>query len=194
MRKALFQGLLLALLVVNVAAGKSKETVYVDYDRSVDFSSYKTFQWVQPTEASMEDESEYIDRIIKVAIFDQLRGYGMKSVQEDPDVYVTYHASSTAQVSFNIATLGYGYGAGWYWNPFWGGYGGLGIGARTPTSHIYERGTLIMDIWDAKLKLAIFRGTVEAVPKDNPEKAAKQIEHAVAKIAKEFDSMYSKGE
>ena len=69
----------------------------------------------------------------------------------------------------------------------------MGMGPSTTTSHTYERGTLIIDIWDAKTNKAIFRGTAEAVVKDKPEKEAKQIEKAVEKIGKKFDSMYRKG-
>ena len=41
--------------------------------------------------------------------------------------------------------------------------------------------------------LALLAVSAEAVVKAKPEKVAKQIDRAVEKIAKKFDSMYRKG-
>ena len=68
----------------------------------------------------------------------------------------------------------------------------MGGGSSTTTSHTYERGSLIVDIWDAKKKEAIWRGTAEAVVKNNPQRVAKQIDKAVAKIVKTFEKNYAK--
>ena len=58
----------------------------------------------------------------------------------------------------------------------------------------YERGTLIIDIWDAKKKQAIWRGSAEAVIKQNPQKAAKQIDKSIDKMVKRYQKMRAKDE
>ncbi len=181
---------LAALAVVPVRAQK----VYVDYDRSVDFHSFRTFEFKNATEGSMAEESPFIDRTIEWTILDELKGAGLENTTSNPDLYVTYYGSSTQQVRFNTSNMGYWYGAGWFWDPYWGGYGGIGLGPATgPTMHIYERGTLIIDVWDAKTNEAIFRGTAEAKPKDDPNKFAKQVKKVVDKIGDRFESMYTAG-
>jgi hypothetical protein len=45
------------LMVTLLAAPAVAQKVYVDYDKSVDFASYKTFAWKAPSEASLEGES-----------------------------------------------------------------------------------------------------------------------------------------
>ena len=114
---------------------------------------------------------------------------GLVEDTENPDVYVTYHTRTREEVQLHTSSMGYGYGGGWGWDPYWGGMGGMGGGSSTTTSHTYERGSLIIDIWDAKKKEAIWRGTAEAVVKDNPQRAAKQIDKALIKIVKRFDKM-----
>lgn len=186
---------ILGLLVVAtlVALPAMAQQVYVDYDKSVDFGSYKTFAWKAPSEASLAEESPLMHGRVETAIEAQLSSGGLTEDTQSPDLWVTYHTSSKEQVQFSTSHMGYGYGDGWGWDPYWDGYGGMGMGSSTTTAHTYERGTLIVDIWDAKTNKAIFRGTAEAVAKEKPEKAAKQIEKAIEKIAKKFESMHAKG-
>ena len=190
MRQRIF---LLIVVAGLLALPASAQKVYVDFDKSVDFSQYKTFAWKAPDEASLAEESPLMHERVKSAIMSQLTSGGLTEDTSDPDLYVTYHTSSKEQVQFNTTHMGYGYGDGWGWDPYWDGYGGIGMGSSTTTAHTYEVGTLIIDIWDAKTNNAVFRGSAEGVVKANPEKAAKQIEKAVAKIGKKFESMHRKG-
>jgi hypothetical protein len=127
---------------------------------------------------------------IKNAIEYHMTEGGLVEDTGNPDLYVTYHTSSKEEVQLHTSSMGYGYGAGWGWDPFWGpGFGG---GSTTTTSHSYERGSLIIDVWDAKKKEVVWRGTAQAVVKQNPQAAAKQIDKAIAKIVKTWDKMYAK--
>lgn len=178
-----------------VALPTMAQQVYVDYDKSVDFSQYKTFAWKAPSEASLAEESPLMHERVENAIETSLKSGGLTENTQSPDLWVTYHTSSKEEVQFSTSHMGYDYGPGWGWDPYWDGYGGIGtgMGSSTTTAHTYERGTLIIDIWDAKTNKAIFRGAAEAVVKSKPEKEAKQIEKAIEKIGKKFDSMYRKG-
>jgi len=102
---------------------------------------------------------------------------------EDPDIFITYHTNAREQVSYNTSNYGYDYGGGWY-------YGG-GLGTSKTTIHTYERGSLIIDIWDAETKKMVWRGiATSAVPKD-PEKGAKKIDKIISKLAKQWDKIYT---
>ena len=50
----------------------------------------------------------------------------------------------------------------------------------------YTVGTLVVDMFDAKSKNLVFRGTAEDELSDNPEKNKKKLEKASAKIFKNF--------
>ncbi|KPK57441.1 MAG: hypothetical protein AMS21_11450 [Gemmatimonas sp. SG8_38_2] len=182
------------MLMPLLAAPAMAQKVYVDYDQSVDFDSYRTFAWKAPTEASLEEESPLMHSRIESAIESALTSGGLAMDTEDPDLYVTYHTSSKEEVTFSTTHMGYDYGPGWGWDPYWDGWGGMGMGmgTSTTTAHTYERGTLVIDVWDARTNRAIFRGSAEAVVKEKPERAAKQIEKAIMKIGKKFDSMQAK--
>ncbi len=50
----------------------------------------------------------------------------------------------------------------------------------------YAVGTLVVDMFDAKTKNLVFRGTAEDEISDNPEKNAKRLEKASTKLFKDF--------
>jgi hypothetical protein len=60
------------------------------------------------------------------------------------------------------------------------------------TAHTYEQGTLIVDIWDAKDKKLIWRGTATAVVPEDPEKSAKLINKMLKKMIAKYDKMRKK--
>jgi hypothetical protein len=59
-------------------------------------------------------------------------------------------------------------------------------------TNTYNRGTLVIDIWDANENQAIFRGTASKVFAEDPSKALKQIDKSIQKIADKFRKMRSK--
>ena len=66
----------------------------------------------------------------------------------------------------------------------YGGFGGMGT-ATTSVSE-YPVGTLVVDMFDAKSKNLVFRGTAEDEISDNPEKNKKRLEKASTKLFKNF--------
>jgi hypothetical protein len=177
MKKAF--GLFVVALLFAMPAAAQK--VQIDYDRTVDFSKYETFAWAYTPETSLEEVSPLMHSRLKNAIEDEFGKGGARQVDEDPDVYITYHTNSKEEVRYNTTHMGYGYGGGWYW--------GGGLGSSTTTAYTYERGTLIIDIWDAKTKNMVWRGVITATVKANPEKNAKLIDKGVEKLSKKWQKM-----
>ena len=172
----------LGVLMVLVAATATAMDVYVDYDPTVDFSAYKTFTWGPTPNTSLSGESPLMHSRLKNGIEYYLVEGGRIEVDEDPDLYVTYHTNTTDELAFSVAGMGYGFSSGWTWDPYWGGMHGFSGGGGTSTTTVttYERGTIVIDIWDAHTKTIVWRGTAEAVLKENPKKGAKQVEKARA--------------
>lgn len=177
---------MLALIAVPAAAQK----VYVDYDRAVDFGQFRTFAWAQTSETSMADSSPLMHSRVKNNIEAQLADAGMIEDAENPDVYVTYHTDEKQEMRLNTTHFGYGYGGGWGWDPYWDW--GPSMTSSTTHAYPYVRGTLVVDIWDAKAKELIWRGSAEGVVKEKPEAAARQIEKVLKKMGKKWARMYGK--
>jgi hypothetical protein len=174
---------LLALMAGPCAAQK----VYVDYDAYADFDSYESFAWVDTDLTSLKTDWPDVDSLIKNNIEYYLVKGGMYEDVDEPDVYVTYHSSTTSQSQFMTTTFGYAYGAGWTWGAYWGPRMVSGTMETT-----FEKGTLIIDIWDARKKEALFRGTIAKIVADNPMKTIKQIDNGIDKIVKQYRKMRAK--
>jgi hypothetical protein len=183
---AVKRGLGLALVLVLFAMPVAAQKVQVDYDRDAINNDYKTFAWGETPEATLSDESPFMHSRIKNAIEHYLTiEASLTEDTENPDLYVTYHTSSKEEVQFYTTSVGYGYGPGWGWSPYWGG----GMSTSTTSATTYERGTLVIDIWDAKKREIVWRGSASGVVKENPQKAAKQIDSALKKMIKQYDKM-----
>jgi hypothetical protein len=179
------------MIVVSVFAAPvfAADKVYVDYDRNVDLDSYKTFAW-GPTLDNMPtlgDAAPLAHAWIKNAVEYYLITAGMIEDLDNPDLKVTYYSSDSEIVQFQVIHAGYDYGAGWYRDPFWGP-----MGATSSAVQTYDKGTLVIDIWDAKTKRAVWRGVATGVVKENPTKMTKQIDKAVEKMVKRFQAMRRK--
>ena len=175
------------LAIMALITGPALAQVHVDYDRSVDFSSFKTFAWANTEAPNLAEEAPLMHSRVKNAIEYQLTTAGMREDTQRPDVFVSYSTATKEEVRMSTSHMGFG--GGWGWDPYWGG----GFGTSSTSVHTYDRGTLVLDIWDASSKNAIFRGTAEGTVPSNPEKAGRQIDKSIEKIVKKFDSMYRKG-
>ena len=173
-------GIAIILTLVTLPAAAQK--VHVDYDRTADFDSYETFAWGPTPETSLEGKSPFMHSRIKNAIEYYLAAGGGVEDPENPDLYVTYHTGTQEDVQFSTVSYGYGYGPGWGWDPYWGGT----MGNTVTTATTYERGTLVIDIWDAETKEIVWRGSASAVVPEDPQKADKLIDKALKKMVKQF--------
>jgi len=177
------------ILITIAAVSAAAMDVHVDYDRSGRFSWYKTFAWIDSDETSLEGHNDLMHSRIKNAIEYYLSQGRLTEVTEDPDLYVTYHAGSQEAVRINTAAMGYGFPGSWTWDPYWFGPGGAGVGLSTTSVSTYEQGTLVIDIWDAREKKLVWRGTAIDVFSDDPKKADKLINKAIEKMIKKWRKM-----
>ena len=92
------------------------------------------------------------------------------------------HGATEKQKSLNTFYSGGGYGG--YGYRGWGG--GMGMGTATTTESEYIVGTLVVDIFNAKSKALMFRGTAQDELSDKPEKNQKKLAKASDKMFKDF--------
>ena len=162
-----------ALAVICLGTVVVAQQVSVDLDRSVNFSTFKTFAWTTGT--PVPDDLNH-KRIIR-AIEEQLTGKGMAKVaqQTHPDALVAYHASFDRNLQIT------GFGAGW--GPFYSG--SRSISARTQEIVV---GTLVVDLLDASTRSIVWRGMAvsDLNPSASAERRDKSVNKAVAKLFKNY--------
>jgi hypothetical protein len=188
MKKAL--GLIFVVALVATPAMAQK--VNIDYAHDYDFDSIKTFQYVDTAESNVKGNQMMADRVTSM-IKKELREGGLTEVQENPDIFVTYHVTTEELSSFNTTSMGYG-GYGGY-GPGWGGYGRYGYGgmggmaSSTTYETKYTEGTLIIDGYDPADKKLVWRGTGTVTVKSKPEKQIKQVDNILTKIGNKWDKI-----
>jgi hypothetical protein len=150
----------LGLLAAAAVACSSLETTS-DYDRSANFSQYKTFAFQEGTPAPTSFVQERIESAISNAL--QTKGY-TKAPVDSADLLIYTHAKTSTQKQLNATTMGYSgwWGPGWYGGG-WGGYYGGGMGTTTVQEVDIKKGTVIVDMVDRNSQKIVWRGSATNV-------------------------------
>jgi Domain of unknown function (DUF4136) len=163
-------------------AGKSSaQQVKTDYDRNANFGQYKTYSWAQVKTKDALD----VDRI-KAAVNATLAAKGWTQVDSGGDVSIVAIEITQDQQTLNTFYDGFGGGFGWR------RFGGGGFGEATTTTETYKVGTLVVDLFDAKTKQLIWRGTSSDTLSNNSDKNIKNLDKGVDKMFKKFPPGSSK--
>ena len=147
----------LAVAALLMASCASKPDIKSDYDRSVDFSQYKTYAFFNPMGIENPNYSSIYGSIFREAISREMesRGY-VKS--DNPDLLI--NVSGRLQEKTRVTTTSDPYMAGSYYGyrrGAYGAWGGYGYGTQTHVSQ-YTEGTVNVDMVDRKLKRMVWEG------------------------------------
>lgn len=178
MRKTLAAAGIVALLAPALLMAQK---VTYDYSKTANFASFKTYAQKDGTKVGQQ----LIDERIANAIDAELAAKGFTKVATDPDVFVVYHMAFDKEKDISTFSSGYGGGYGPYG---WGWGGGWNSGTSTTTVRDILKGTLVIDMADAKASQLVWRGvgTKEVDTDAKPEKRDKSIAKAVNKIFKNY--------
>jgi hypothetical protein len=171
-------------MMILFASTASAQQVKTDYDRSANFGQYKTFSWEQVKTKDALD----VDRV-KSAVNAALAAKGWSQVDSGGDVSII--ALETTQNQQSLNTFYDGFGGGWGWRRF-GGRGFGGVGEATTTTETYKVGTLVVDLYDAKTKQLLWRGSSSDTLSNNSNKNIKNLDKGVQKMFKKFPPGSSK--
>jgi hypothetical protein len=170
------KNVVLVLIGLILFAGKaSAQQVKTDYDHGANFAQYKTYSWEQVKTKDPLD----VDRI-KSAVNAALTAKGWTQVDSGGDVSIVAMEITRNQQTLN--TFYDGFGGGWGWRRFGGG----GFGEATTTTETYKVGTVVVDLFDAKTKQLIWRGSESDTLSNNSEKNIKNLDKGVDKMFKKF--------
>lgn len=166
---------ILPLLLLLITVSCASVQVNTDYDKSVDFSKYKTFAYyktgIDKVEISDLDKKRIL-RSIDAALL--AKGF---TKSDHPDLLVNINAKAEKNVNVNQFYSGWGYGWGPGWSPYWGGY----YSASNSTD-----GILTIDLIDAEKKELIWQGTGVGYLTKNVDKKDEVINNFVTQILAQY--------
>ena len=163
-----------AVVLLLPALALAQKTSF-DFDKSADFSKFKTYALKDGTKVG----DPLVDNRIVAGIESELGAKGLKRNDAAPDIVVVYHVAFDKQKDITAYNSGYG-GYGYRWGGGWG----------TTNVRVNEIlvGTLVIDVADANKKEVVWRGmgVKEVDTQAKAEKRDKNIAGAVKKILANF--------
>ena len=182
--------LMIGALVASLAPAQ-KLDIKSEYDRTADFSSLTTYQWLKspPVKTATAPDAatnpglsqEVLEPHILAAVDRELGRRGMRVVETAPQVHVVYYAA--LNVGMDSAVLGsyYQYITGW-------GSPILPGSAPTISSTVYEEGSIVVDVVSMQSHKAIWRGSASTrVNHENTqEKRIARINEAIRRMFDRF--------
>ncbi|MCC9018778.1 MULTISPECIES: DUF4136 domain-containing protein [Flavobacterium] len=169
---------LVPVFLLLILASCSTVSVYSDYDKNVNFASYKTYAFFKPGIDKVEISDLDKRRILR-AIDDQMQAKGFTK-SENPDLLVNIFTKAREQVNVNQFSAGWGYGWGWGWNPY------MMYGGNQTTVSTSTEGTLFIDLIDAKKKEMIWQGEGVGTLTKNVAKKDEKVAEFVSKIMAQY--------
>jgi hypothetical protein len=169
---------LLCLLVALSCTGAQAQKIKVEYDKSIDFSKYKTFAM----DSNQESAKPMLRLAILAAVQDDLTRRGLKQVNSNPDVYVQVYGATDTDFTTH------------YHDPIYGGTipsinSGITLWHNIPgtnTTVVIPKGTLVVDMVDAGRKQLVWRGIAKQNLSDQRSKLLDQVNTAVEKLFQKY--------
>jgi hypothetical protein len=148
MRRLTLRVLSILVLILTSAPAYAQKITY-DWDKDVDFTPYRTYQWIDPQPGKSPVETTHKRIVSNVNGQLQAKNF-QKTAAEKADLLISYQVVSenNGQVtSFNPDGQ---------WQP------GPGMTSETakPVPGSIRKGSLVIDVYDPKLKRLIWRGIV----------------------------------
>ena len=174
MKRLLVGSVLVLLCAVVVSAQK----VSVGADPAVDVAKYKTYSWTKEPAST----NPIVHQTVVTAVDAELAAKGLRKVETDPELIVVAFGSQQTDVQVS--------------NPSWApALNSIATGIAVPSqSWLVTKGTLVIDIADAKTKNNVWRGTATDTLDNGPTgdrvKDAKNVEKPIKKAVKKMFKQY----
>ena len=158
------------IMAVLITAGFAQK-IRVGYDKSVDFSKYKTYTWAKP---DVPIQRPLLYQNVVDQIDDELKAKGLQRTEKDGDL--TLIGGGGIGLGYNMPAAA-GINAA-YW-----------AGVQDPdllTAPLVGEGSLILQFVDRGQNKTIWRGTVKENLDPEPAKSLPRIEKTITKLLKEY--------
>jgi hypothetical protein len=158
------------MMVLILTAASFAQHVKTDYDRGASFSQYKTFSF----EKVQTQDPLWVDRI-KSAVSAALTAKGLSQVDSGGDIAIVAVGMTKNQQTLDT-----------FYNGFGGGRRFGGFGDSTTNVENYKVGTLVVDLFDAKTKELLWRGSASDTVSNKSANNIKNLDKGVQKMFKEY--------
>jgi hypothetical protein len=150
-------------------------TVTYDYDRTANFSRFRTYTWTRGNPVTDPLNHQRIVRAVETQL--AARGFTKVDSGRNPDVFVAYHAAMDQSIEINA------FGSG--------GFGPYGLGGSrmgTARADKVTVGSVVVDMVDAADRKMVWRGSAsqELDPRASAEKKDKAVNKAIEKMFKNY--------
>ena len=172
------KSILLILTMLSGALCVSAQKVSVGADPAVDLTKFKTYTWSKGVTSS----NPLVSAMVVSQVDAQLAAKGLKKVEADPELTVVIFGSTESDMHVS--------------NPSWSpSLNSIQTGVAVPSqSWLITKGTLVVDMLDAKTNNSVWRGqatqTLDRGLTGDKTKDAKTVEkpirNAVKKMFKQF--------
>jgi hypothetical protein len=171
------------LLLFALSTTAFAQKVKVGYDKSVDFSRYKTYTWAEP---AMPSTRPMLYLMVVGSVEHELKNSGLQRADNDGDLILIPAGGMEFGINTAAAT------------PVLSTYGGLPLsidatmwtgagGTANLTGAYVPEGTLQLQFVDRSTTKIIWNGTVsEKLDVENKKKSLDRIDKAIAKLIKQF--------
>lgn len=179
------RNLLIAPVLAWLLAGCAQFTVQMDFDPDVDFTQYRTFDWMSETDGDEGNRSvslsePFMKKRIKKRVLTNLVARGYERVTEEPDFLIACYIDYRKKADVAVQRYGYPYGYP-YRYPYrnW---------EREADVKRYKEGMVILDFIDPGTNQLIWRGwsVSEVRPGTSPQEEQKNVARAVEEILERF--------
>jgi hypothetical protein len=163
------------LLVPQLDAQKVK----IEYDKTTDFSKYKTYAWVQGTPLF----DPHLDAYVRNSVTDMLHHIGMTEAPINAaDILVTYHAAIGTDISVGTAL-----------DPTYAATGGTPMPGQSiwqtssgaAPAHV-TKGSLAFEILDRAANRPVWTGVAKNTVKDTQHERQDQLQKVLDKLFRTF--------
>jgi len=181
MKKISINSFLLIATIALISSCGPTLKVSSDYDRSADFTAYKTFSMydLKTTGGVNQLNKDRITKYIKA----EMKNRGFKENNSNPDLMV--NAVTVIKDKRSLVARSDFYGYGGFYRPYT--YWRAPASANTTVStYEYKDGSLVIDVVDAKTRKMIWEGTANAQFDRKPQNPEEAISKTVSKIMEEF--------
>ena len=165
----------------------AKKKAHIVYDKTVDFSRYKTYAWVKGFPMIDPRMDQYIIR----SVDDALRGSGLTETKvSGADLVITYNAARDSNLSVGTAL-----------DPTFAATGGVPLSGQSvwETSNTggvstqVRKGSLNFEILDRKANKTIWSGTAKDTISDKPGDQWSQLQKALDDLFHDYPPTATKG-
>ena len=179
--------LLPILMIAVIMSACSSIKVTTDYDKTVDFTQLKTFEYYGWAAESDKIINQLEKDRIEAAFGDEFKKRGLEYVESGGDMIVVLFVMTENKTQYNATTTGmgyggyggyYGYGPGWGWGPGMG----MSMSSTTVSEYNYTVGTLVIDIYHAEGEKLIWESIGTKTVDDNPQTREKNLPKHIAAI------------